>query len=227
VSNAISSLLASASALNASSGGVNPVRFALYDFGTSVTSESANQVFALSSDLAAAQTAANSIGLMSTPSPGTGNDANTQFTRVFNGLNSVIPNGGDGSSQANSLKLVMFISDGLNDDTNSPCSELLSGNRCQAPITVSLCNALKARGIEVGVLYTTYLPITANSWYNTYVAPYNPGPWSPSPNSAIAANMKACASSGLYQEVGPNDSLTGALNAIFNNYLAANARITG
>jgi hypothetical protein len=59
------------------------------------------------------------------------------------------------------------------------------------------------------------------------VQPYNAGPFSPSPNSVIAKNMKACASSGLYQEVGPNDDLTGALAAMFNSYLAANGRITG
>ena len=227
VRNAIGSLLTNAATLNASSGGINPIRFALYTFGPTAATNAATQVSPLSSNMATAQTnATNNVTLMSVTGQGD-NGTHTDFKTIFAGLNSVIPNGGDGSSQANSLKLVMFISDGENDSNVTPCSQALTGARCQEPIDVSLCTALKARGIQVGVLYTTYEPITSNSWYVSYVQPYNAGPFSPSPNSVIAKNMKACASSGLYQEVGPNDDLTGALAAMFNSYLAANGRITG
>jgi len=241
VRSAITSLLSSAANLNATSGGINPIRFALYTFGPTSVTNAATQISPLSTNMATAQTnATNNVKLMSvantsgskanateTNNTTTDDGTRTDFKTIFTGLSAVIPNGGDGSSQANSLKLVMFISDGVNDSNLTPCSQALTGTRCQEPIDVSLCTALKARGIEIGVLYTTYEPVTSNGWYNSYVLPYNAGPFSPSPNSVIAKNMKACASSGLYQEVGPNDNLTGALAAIFNSYLAANGRITG
>ena len=45
------------------------------------------------------------------------------------------------------------------------------GGRCQEPLTISTCDTIKARGVKIAVLYTTYLAIPNNSWYNTYIAP--------------------------------------------------------
>ena len=66
---------------------------------------------------------------------------------------------------------------------------------------MDLCTAIKNRGIKIAVLYTTYLALPTNSWYNTWIAPFNAGPYNPSVNSEIAANMQSCASPGLYFEV--------------------------
>ena len=47
------------------------------------------------------------------------------------------------------------------------CSKpLTGGTRCQEPIDVSFCTTIKNRGIKIAVLYTTYLPLPTNPWYN-------------------------------------------------------------
>ena len=99
------------------------------------------------------------------------------------------------------------------------------GNRCQSPINPTLCTTIKNRGIKIAVLYTTYLALPTNAWYNTWIAPFNAGPYGPSPNSQIAQNMQACASDGLYFEVSPTQGISQAMTALFQKAIA-DARIS-
>ena len=96
--------------------------------------------------------------------------------------------------------------------------------RCQSPINPALCTTIKNCGIKIAVLYTTYLALPTNDWYNTWIAPFNAGPFGPSPNSQIAQNMQACASDGLYFEVSPTQGISEAMNALFQKAIA-DARI--
>ena len=41
---------------------------------------------------------------------------------------------------------------------------------------------MKNRGIRIAVLYTEYLPLPTNAWYNTWISPWQP---------TIATNCKA------------------------------------
>ena len=124
------------------------------------------------------------------------------------------------------LKYLFFVSDGVADEYNTGCLKpKASGNRCQSPLDPSLCTTLKNRGIKIAVLYTTYLALPTNSWYNTWIAPFNTGPYGPSPNSEIAKNMESCASSGLYFEVSPTQGISDAMNALFQKAVA-DARIS-
>ncbi|WP_204325651.1 hypothetical protein, partial [Stenotrophomonas maltophilia] len=66
------------------------------------------------------------------------------------------------------------------------------------------CTAIKNRGIRIAVLYTTYLPLTTNSWYNTWIKPFQ---------SEIPARMQDCASPGLYFEVSPTQGIADAMAA--------------
>ena len=100
-----------------------------------------------------------------------------------------------------------------------------SMSRCQSPINPALCTTLKNRGIKVAVLYTTYLQLPTNSWYMSWIDPFNQGPFGPSPNSEIAQNMQSCASSGLYFEVSPTQGISDAMNALFKKAVA-DARIS-
>jgi len=88
--------------------------------------------------------------------------------------------------------------------------------RCQEPLDVSYCTTLKNRGIKVAVLYTTYLPLPTNAWYNTWIAPFA---------SQIATNMQTCASPGFYFEVSPSQGISDAMNALFKKAVAQ-ARLT-
>ena len=75
------------------------------------------------------------------------------------------------------------------------------------------------------MLYTTYLALPTNAWYMSWINPFNQGPYAPSVNSQIAANMQSCASPGYYFEVSPTDGISQAMNALFQKAVLA-ARIT-
>ena len=70
------------------------------------------------------------------------------------------------------------------------------------------------------MLYTTYLALPTNTWYNSWIEPFNAGPYGPSPNSQIAQNMEACASPGFYFEVSPTQGISEAMNALFQKAIS-------
>lgn len=129
-------------------------------------------------------------------------------------MNGTIPTPGDGSSSS-PQKWLFFVSDGVADyyyPSNCSQTVISSSIRCQEPLTTTICDTIKARGVKIAVLYTTYLAITNNSWYNTYIAPWR---------SSIATKMQSCATSGYYHEVSSDSSITDALNALFQKAIAA------
>jgi Flp pilus assembly protein TadG len=204
----------------------NQFRMAIYDFGASAGSAGLRALFSLSSSLKSAKTAAGNIDLMTVQGQNQNNDQDTQFTAIFPAIDLVIPAPGPGTS-ASPLKYLFFVSDGVADEANAGCLKPKSGTlRCQSPLNPALCDAMKLRGVKIAVLYTTYLALPTNPWYVTWIAPFNLGPYGPSPNSQIAQNMQACASPGLYFEVSPTQGISDAMNALFRKAVA-DARISG
>lgn len=204
----------------------NQFRMAIYDFGASSATIGLRALFSLSASLSSAKTAAGGIDLMGVY----GNndsytaDKDTQFSTVFPAISAAISAPGAGTSSA-PMKYLFFVSDGVADEYNTGCSKpLVSGGRCQSPLDVSLCTTIKNRGIKIAVLYTTYLQLPTNSWYMSYIDPFNKGPFGPSPNSEVARNMQKCASPGLYFEVSPTQGISDAMNALFKKAIA-DARI--
>jgi hypothetical protein len=203
----------------------NQFRMAIYDFGASAQSAGLRALFPLSSSLSSAKTAAGNIDLMTVNGQNDNNDQDTGFTNALPAIGNAISAPGAGTPGA-PQKYLFLVSDGVADENNpSGCSKPTTGGRCQSPITPALCQSLKDRGIKIAVLYTTYLALPTNDWYNTWVAPFNAGPFGPSPNSEIANNMKSCATAGLYFEVSPTQGISDAMNALFQKALA-NARIS-
>ena len=193
-------------------------RMAIYTFGTSASTAGLSTITPLTSSLSSAKSAAANIDLMTVNGQGQFDDMDTNFTGIFPAINLAISSPGDGSTAAQPQKVMFFVSDGVADEYNpAGCSQpTLNGDgRCQQPITVALCTAIKNRGIKIAVLYTTYLALTTNSWYNNTIAPFNAGPFGPSPNSKIAQNMQSCATPGLFFEVSPTQGISDALNALF------------
>lgn len=199
-------------------------RMAIYDFGASAQTAGLRALFGLSANLDNAKTEAGKIDLMSVYGQNDNNDQDTQYTAILKDLDSKIGAPGPGSAAA-PQKYVFFVSDGVADEYNpSGCKKPTNGGRCQSPINPSLCKALTDRGVKVAVLYTTYLALPTNDWYNDWIKPFNTGPYGPSPNSEIAINMKACASPGFYFEVSPTQGISDAMNALFEKAVA-DARI--
>jgi len=204
----------------------NQFRMAIYDFGASSKTIGLRALFSLSSSLSSAKSAAGDIDLMGVY----GNndsytaDKDTQFSAIFPAMTSTIPNGGSGTSSA-PMKYLFFVSDGVADEYNTSCLKPTSGGgRCQSPLNPALCATLKRNNVKIAVLYTTYLQLPTNSWYMSWIDPFNKGPFGPSPNSEVAINMASCASPGLYFEVSPTQGISDAMNALFQKAVA-DARI--
>ncbi len=201
-------------------------RMAIYDFGGSAQTAGLRSLFALSSSLTSAKSAAGNIDLMTVNGQNDNNDQDTAYTSIFPAVNSAIGAPGPGTSSA-PQKYLFFVSDGVADEYNTAsCSKPTTGGRCQSPINPALCTTIKNRGIKIAVLYTTYLALPTNAWYNSWIAPFNVGPYGPSPNSEIANNMKACASAGLYFEVSPTQGISQAMTTLFQKAVS-DARISG
>ena len=183
-------------------------RAAIYTFGTSCTMLGLSNVAPLTSNLMLAKSQANNIDLMTIPNQGYNNDQCTDYDGTLAAINKAIPSPGDGSTSSNAQKYLFFVSDGVA-DANNPfgCSKPLNaGTRCQEPIDYSFCETIKKRGVKIAVLYTTYLPLPTNAWYNTWIKPFT---------SEIGPRMQSCATPGLYFEVSPTQGISEAMNALF------------
>jgi Flp pilus assembly protein TadG len=185
----------------------NQFRMAIYTFGASAQAAGLTTISPLTTDLSAAKSAAGAIDLMTVPNQNYNSDMDTNFDGVLAALNAVVPAPGDGASASSPQKFVFFVSDGVADESNgSKCQKPVTGSRCQEPINLALCQTLKSRGVKIAVLYTTYLPLPTNSWYNTWISPFS---------SSIGTQMQSCASPGLYFEVSPTQGISDAMNALF------------
>jgi hypothetical protein len=203
----------------------NQFGMAIFTFGSSATNPGLTSVQTLTSNLSTAKTAAGNVDLMTVPYQNYRSDTQTDFGDILRSVNSstVIPTPGDGSSAGSPQRYLFFVSDGVADrPIGSPaCSQPITlGSdaktgvpviRCQEPLDVSLCTAIKKRGINIAVLYTTYYAVPGNSWYSTWIAPFS---------SQIATNMKSCASPGLYSEVQPGQGISDALKKLFATAVA-------
>jgi len=88
----------------------------------------------------------------------------------------------------------------------------VSGTRLISVLDTSLCDAVKSRNTRIAVLYTPYLPVTSNDFYNKWVKPIAP---------QIPTKLKACASPGFYFEVTPTQGIDEAMQAMFQAALSA------
>ncbi|WP_342363594.1 pilus assembly protein [Terrarubrum flagellatum] len=192
-------------------------RMAIYTFGASCKNPATATIAALTSNLSSAKSSASAIDLMTIPNQGYNNDQCTDLDNTLKGMNSTIPAPGDGSTAANPQKVLFFVSDGVADAYYpTTCTKTTTSGRCQEPITAANCTTIKDRGVKIAVLYTTYLPLPTNSWYNTWIAPFQ---------SQIGTNMQSCASPGLYFEVSPTQGISDAMTALFQKAVAQ-ARLT-
>jgi Flp pilus assembly protein TadG len=153
----------------------------------------------LTYDLSSAQTQAAAIDLMPVPYQNWNQDQTTDLNLALTNINAALPNPGNGTSTSSRAEVVFFVSDGVADYAGG-------GGRTIEPLNTALCSAIKSRGIQIAVLYTTYLPLPTNSFYNTYVAPWV---------NTISPTMESCASPGLYFEVSPSQGISEAMQALF------------
>ncbi len=177
-----------------------------------------NTIQLLTSDLTAAKTAAANIDVLQVYSnnwltkTNNNSDTDTNFETAMSQINGVMPAPGTGTSGSTPQEVLFIVSDGVDDEISTTCSQKLSGsNRCQQPFDTTLCTTVKNRGIYIAVLYTVYLPQPTNSWYNSWIAPFQ---------SHISSNMQSCASTGLFFSVTTDDDIAAAMQALFQKAVA-------
>ncbi|MBY5700836.1 TadE/TadG family type IV pilus assembly protein [Rhizobium leguminosarum] len=198
-------------------------RVAAYTFGKTAQDAKAAKLFKVSDlnyDLSAVAVATDMINLMSIPYQNYYNDQQTSFDEALEGIESEIKGAiGKGTSNADRQKIVFFVADGVGDSykpTGCTSPKGANGGRCIEPIDTSDCKKLKDRGIKVAVLYTTYLPLPDNGFYNDWVKPFE---------TKIAAKMEECATPGFYFAVSPTEGIEEAMEALFLKIVSA-PRIT-
>jgi Flp pilus assembly protein TadG len=180
-------------------------RAAIYTFNIGF-----NTITNLTSSLSVAQSQAGNIDIYEVPYQNWNNDAITNYTNAMRQINSIMPNPGNGTKQAGDTpqEVMFFVTDGVED-------QMVGGSRVQSLMDPSYCATIKNRGIRIAVLYTTYLPLPTNAWYNSHIASFQPN---------IGTNLKSCASPGLYFQVSADQDISAAMIALFN--IAVTAHLT-
>ncbi|WP_281412810.1 pilus assembly protein TadG-related protein [Rhizobium sp. P38BS-XIX] len=210
------------STVNTSQNTPGQFRVAAYTLG-SMASESGysiQKIIGLTSDLASASNAAGQIQLMVTPHHSYNDDALTSFDTALTDIGKEMPStGGTGSSSSNRQQVLFFVTDGVSDalQTTTCGGGWADSKRCIEPINLAQCNALKSRNIKIAILYTTYVPLTGDHLWDTYINPFA---------THIGPQLKQCASDNLYFEVSPSDDLQAAMNALFVKASNTNLRLS-
>lgn len=213
-------------------------RMAVYTF-----SDVFQRIATLTNNLNSVQSSASSIDLAYAYQ--NERDAQTDFSSAFSYMNAIIPSPGDGSTTATPMNFLFLVTDGVEDkpvksasgngntpdyykngstgwpaNTQNNVANTQSGNvsstRLIGTLNPALCDTLKNRGTKIAVLYTTYLPVPTNSFYNQWVKPLT---------NSIPTNLQSCASPGLYFEVSPSGGISDAMQQMFQSALST-ARLT-
>jgi Flp pilus assembly protein TadG len=176
-------------------------RAAIYTFNTGF-----NTITPLTSSLGAAQSQAANIQIYEVPYQNWNNDTMTNYTNAMTQINSIMLNPGNGTAQPGDTpqEVMFFVTDGVED-------EAVGNSRVQSLMNNSYCTTIKNRGIRIAVLYTTYLPLPTNAWYNSYIAPFQPN---------IGTTLQSCASPGLYFQVSTDQDISAALVQLFQAAVA-------
>jgi Flp pilus assembly protein TadG len=215
LASATQSLMSSAASMEGSN---LQYQMAIYTFNNS----SLGTIQALTSNLATAKTAAGNINVQEVysnnwlTSTNKNNDTDTNFESAMSAINTIMPAPGLGTPASTPQEVLFIVSDGVDDEVSSSCSQTLDGNRCQQPFNTTWCTTIKNRGIQIAVLYTAYLPLPTNSWYNNWIAPFQ---------DQIASNMESCASTGMFFSVTTDGDISAAMQTLFQQAVAA-ARLT-
>jgi Flp pilus assembly protein TadG len=189
----------------------NQFRMAVYTFGSKAEAAGLTKVADLSSNMSKVRKDADAVDLMTIPYQNYNGDQQTSIDTAMTKIAVDMGKGGDGSSASSPEKILFFVSDGVGDSYKpSTCTQPTTNGRCQEPIDISFCKPLKDAGIKIAVLYTTYLPLPKNGWYNTWIKPFQ---------SKISTEMKSCASDGLFFEVSPTEGISDAMKALFQKVI--------
>lgn len=141
---------------------------------------------------------------------------NTNFRAGFQELTSAIGSSGDGTSVAKARKMVFIVTDGIHDTTVSEpnVDYYWYADHQLGTVDPAFCDAMKANGVLVGVLYVKYI---VPAGYEGVLTGYD---------SKILPNMKACASDGFFHDATDAKDLKKAFSDLLSKAFATDIRLT-
>jgi len=137
----------------------------------------------------------------------TGN-ADTYVTSMLTGMKAAMPAASGTGTSASPQSVLIIITDGMADDSTSGITAWTAAN-------ITQCNAIKATGARIAILYTEYradtINYTAHTTFNNIATPAVPN---------IAGQLQSCATQNadgtyLMQTVSTDGSVSAALNTLF------------
>ena len=182
----------------------NTLRLGLYTFA-----QTFNQIFPLSGAITDASGALAQIA--PDVNDCSSNCPETYFDNAMGSVASITGVSGDGGSASTSQKFVFVVTDGLVD-------QYTGNSRVISPIGLQNCAAMKAKGVTVLVLYTPYLPLPTNAFYNQYVAPIQ---------AQIGPSLQACASTpALFYQASNASDIDAALQQMLATVIQSSGHLT-
>jgi Flp pilus assembly protein TadG len=180
----------------------------------------------LTENMATAEASAGNIQMLevyknnSLTSTNNNSDEDTNYNNAMSNINSVMPNPGNGTNAAGDTpqEVLFLVTDGVEDDYQAsplnPTTDTTGREQYLMNKHGDWCTTIKNRGIRIAVLYTEYLPIPNNGWYENFDGSGN---GISSFQSEIASNMQTCASPGLFFEVDVDGDISAAMSALFQS----------
>jgi hypothetical protein len=157
-------------------------------------------------------------GIMPTPGDGTKQNAPTAFLFIVtDGVQDQPVGAASGSGNVADAVSSLLGNSGnsgqLDIRPNLYSNEVgnVSSTRMISVLTTSYCDVIKQKNIRIAVLYTPYLPVTSNAFYNQWVAPIS---------TQIPVKLQACASPGFYFQITPTQGINEAMQAMFQAALS-------
>ena len=226
VAQAAANLFQTAQSTETANGIPQEFSVAVYDFGADasvagLTQISPQQVGATTSNLQQAASDAAKIDVMTVNGQGYNSDEDTDLDTPLAYAAANLPVSGNGSSASSPQQVLFIVSDGIIDAHNCSYND---GGSCRqiSPLDNASCALIKAKGIQIAVLYTTYLPLPTNSFWQSWVQPFTT-----SAPTQIYSGMQACASSPkFFKEVNSDQDINAAMQQLFQNVVAS-VKITG
>lgn len=191
----------------------NQYQMAVYSFGKSADDIGLKEVAKLTSDMQNVRTLTSNkdiLDLMSTLNNNYNDNQLTDFSATFESLRTKMGIPGTGSSASDRQKIMFLVSDGMTDAAKLNCSGSQKETRCMEPIDPTYCKKLKDAKIKVAVVYTTYIPLPGDTFWENRIEPFT---------DRMRPSMEACATPGYFIEASPSEDLGAAIQTLFRKLL--------
>jgi hypothetical protein len=137
-----------------------------------------------------------------------GSNAFTDFTALLNSMKSTVPSSAGLGTVASPQSVLIILTDGAQDNSTGDGLGALNANN------IAQCDAIKAAGTRIAILYTEYAAATVNYTGNPSFNDFANGPLA-DPVAASGLRHQNSDGSYLMQTVSTDGDISAALNQLF------------